>query len=159
LSGSITGLTNIQTYSWQPQNDIDCPEGPNVFQCLEPTVEPRDTTTYTLTAIDENNCQYQDTARVIVIIEPYIYTPNAFSPNNDEMNDEFKLITRKVDGFKLQIYNRCGEKIFQSTDPENGWDGTYKGEKMPPGTYVYVANLRYSNGKRDVLKGSVTLIR
>jgi gliding motility-associated-like protein len=64
-----------------------------------------------------------------------------------------------VDGFKLQIYNRWGEKIFQSTDPENGWDGTYKGEKMPPGTYVYVANLRYSNGKRDVLKGSVTLIR
>ena len=68
-----------------------------------------------------------------------IFVPNAFSPNEDGLNDEFKAITtsNQITSFHLFIYNRWGEQIFESSDISQGWDGEYKGQPSPGGAYVY----------------------
>jgi gliding motility-associated-like protein len=59
----------------------------------------------------------------------------------------------------LTIFNRWGEKVFESSNQWKGWDGTYKGQQMGPGIYTYVADLEYLNGKKKRDFGSITLIR
>jgi len=89
-----------------------------------------------------------------------IPTPNAFSPNNDRLNDKFKLIAGNLPKgqFQMKIYNRWGQMIFETNDIEEGWDGTYKSEPCQEGVYVWI--VLSSNNENNVLnKGTVTLIR
>lgn len=89
-----------------------------------------------------------------------ILLPNAFSPNNDGLNDVFKLpnpYTVKV--FHLMIYNRFGEKIFETNNANRGWDGTQKGEQSPQGAYVWIMSYTDNNNHSQQLKGIVTLLR
>ncbi len=81
-----------------------------------------------------------------------IFVPNAFSPNKDGLNDEFKAITtsNQISSFRMYIYNRWGEQIFESSDISRGWDGEYKGQPSPAGAYVY---------KIDYMLGSLAEIR
>lgn len=87
-----------------------------------------------------------------------LYMPNAFRP--DGINNTFKPVTTGFGGsnYLFQIYNRWGQLIFESNDPDKGWDGTYEGNKSPQGTYIY--RLVYSSvfGDSNSQKGSVTLI-
>jgi gliding motility-associated-like protein len=91
---------------------------------------------------------------------PTLYVPSAFTPNGDGMNDEFKVVTRGVGLFSLQIFNRWGELVFESEDPNKGWDGTYHGEKITS-TDVYVYTVKAKGIYQEELPaehGSVTLI-
>jgi len=88
-----------------------------------------------------------------------IHLPTAFSPNNDKVNDVFKPIISEVRSYKLQIFNRWGEKIFESDNPEMGWDGLYQGKNCPTGYYTYIVKyqgLGFYNGTEN---GVVYLIR
>ena len=62
--------------------------------------------------------------------------PNTFTPNGDNKNDLFNVQILNYDTFELNIYNSYGTKIFNTTDPKNGWNGTYKGRHVQEGTYV-----------------------
>ncbi len=90
------------------------------------------------------------------------FVPNAFTPNSDGNNDEFKVAFNcNVVYYLLQVYNRWGEKVFESHNYLEGWDGTYKGKQQPAGVYVYL--LTYSGDEGAAtrtynLKGSVTYI-
>ena len=90
--------------------------------------------------------------------ETELYLPNAFRPNG--VNSIFKPVSPGFGGsnYIFQIYNRWGQMIFESTDPQVGWDGTYDGKKSQQGTYVY--NLEYQSvfGESKSQKGTVTLI-
>jgi gliding motility-associated-like protein len=89
-----------------------------------------------------------------------LYTPNAFTPNGDNNNDFFLVFGKAIHQNSLKIFNRWGEEVFESSDMNNGWDGTYKGIAQPSGVYVYVLN--YFSGietKTREIKGSLTLIR
>ena len=99
-----------------------------------------------LTAYTDPQCV--DTAMVDLIIDDYFYVPNAFTPDNDGINDVY------LGGLNLDlvIVNRWGQTLYEGTA---GWDGTHEGNKVSPGTYFYVITL--PNG--DVYKGPVTLIR
>ena len=87
--------------------------------------------------------------------------PNAFSPNNDGHNDLFKLQGWKnsVTEFTIIIYDRWGEKVFESNDPEKTWDGTYKGKSMDAGVFVYFINATAISGEKIIRKGNISLIR
>ncbi len=86
--------------------------------------------------------------------------PNAFSPNNDGHNDVFQLQGWKnVTKFTIIIYDRWGEKVFESNDPEIGWDGIYKGKLMEPGVYVYYISATVISGEKIIKKGNISLIR
>ncbi|WP_181358341.1 gliding motility-associated C-terminal domain-containing protein [Taibaiella chishuiensis] len=86
--------------------------------------------------------------------------PNAFTPNGDGRNDIFQISNfsnEKLIDFR--IFNRWGTILFRSTDPKNGWDGTYKGQEQPMGVYGYLICIGYPDGKVETYKGTVTLLR
>ncbi|MEM6263327.1 MAG: M43 family zinc metalloprotease [Bacteroidota bacterium] len=89
-----------------------------------------------------------------------VYLPNAFSPNNDGHNDWF-LISPRADivSYHLLIFNRWGEKLFDSQNPFPGWDGTYKGASCPEGVYVYRLEYQGIDGVFRQKNGTITLIR
>ncbi len=85
--------------------------------------------------------------------------PNAFTPNNDGKNDIFLAYGSNIRSFNMKIFNQWGEMVFESNDILNGWDGTFKGERQPIGTYVYVVEASFNDGEQVIRKGSITLIR
>ncbi|MFN8253707.1 MAG: gliding motility-associated C-terminal domain-containing protein [Ferruginibacter sp.] len=116
---------------------------------------------YWLTVTDKNNCSGTDS---IVLIRNMncipVSIPNAFTPNHDGLNDVFRpSITIDVAAYKLVIFNRYGEKIFETADLLKGWDGTYKGTDQPRNAYVYTITLKEMNGTVSDFKGTVTLVR
>lgn len=88
------------------------------------------------------------------------YFPNAFTPTAST-NTEFRAFTSFIDAgdFELNIYDRSGLLVFHTTDIEQGWDGTYNGELLPMGAYVYIAHCRYSNNIEKLIKGTVLLLK
>ena len=96
------------------------------------------TTTYFVTVTTENGCVYGNSTVVNVIGETFIAVPSAFSPNRDGTNDNFNFIVRGIFNLKnFQIFDRWGQLIFQTNNPNIGWDGIYKSQQMPIGVYVY----------------------
>jgi gliding motility-associated-like protein len=141
------------SYLWQPSSGLGCDTCQNTFAA------PLQTTVYTIDAVDTMGCRGQTTFEVVVLSEYIIYIPNAFTPDNNGVNDIFRIYAKGVKNITLQIFNRWGEKIFHSTKLEDGWDGTYHNKEMTPSVYVYVAQLEFLNGYKTIKKGSVTLIR
>ena len=90
--------------------------------------------------------------------EPIVVVPNAFSPNNDGLNDVFLPRIENVDEYELLIFNRWGDVIFHTNDPSLGWDGTYKSKPLPSGDYWYVIRLNESADNRE-FKGNFSLVR
>ncbi len=85
--------------------------------------------------------------------------PNAFTPNNDQLNDSFRALNvHNLQGFHLEIYNRWGERIFESSDVKKGWDGTYRSILQGTGNYIWICNY-IRNNRSAILKGNVVLIR
>ena len=113
--------------------------------------------------IVQNNIGCFDTAinTIRVVGNCYIAVPKAFSPNSDGLNDYlYPTNAYKARDLHFVIYNRGGQKIFETTDWTNKWDGSFKGNPQDPGTYVWT--LVYTNietGQRFNLKGSTVLIR
>jgi gliding motility-associated-like protein len=144
---------SVQSIVWSPSAGLSCDTCPN------PIASPQNLTTYLLTVTDTNGCVYTD--EVVVSVESSIYVPNAFSPNGDLMNDEFKAIARGVSEFRMFVFNRWGEVIWQTDDPEQTWDGTYRGFRSPSDVYVW--KIRYvaqeEPGIYRQLVGHVTLVR
>ncbi|MEP6674767.1 MAG: T9SS type B sorting domain-containing protein [Ferruginibacter sp.] len=88
-----------------------------------------------------------------------IYFPGAFTPNHDGKNDLFKILgAQNINNYSLEIYNRYGEKIFETNDPATGWDGTYKGK--PQNNAAYTWKCIFTNaGTKTQMKGTVILLR
>jgi gliding motility-associated-like protein len=110
-----------------------------------------------------NECgTYIDTVRIIFsTCDVCVTAPNAFTPNNDGSNDKFKaIVTCPLDGFQLSVYNRWGNKVFDSRNPDEAWDGTYNGQPCDEGTYIYVIQYRsQSTFQINKLSGSIHLLR
>jgi gliding motility-associated-like protein len=116
--------------------------------------------THYLIVTDYNNCSGTDTINIIRKNCMYIGIPNAFTPNKDTRNDLFKpIINQVIKQYSFVVYNRYGQKIFETHDYNKGWDGTYKGKDQPIGTYVY--RILYTNifGYESVNNGTVMLLR
>jgi gliding motility-associated-like protein len=89
-----------------------------------------------------------------------IFIPTAFTPNNDGLNDVFKAVVfGKVVSFKLQVYSREGQLIFQTTDPLKGWDGFYKNGSYATTAFVWQCSYQIENRQPEYQKGTVILIR
>jgi gliding motility-associated-like protein len=122
---------------------------------------PINTTTYYLT-VDNGTCKATDS--LVVIAEcSSVYVPSAFTPNNDGLNDIFKAFGEELKDFELVIFNRWGEKIFETKDINIGWDGTYRGSPSPFGMYVWEleATDKFGNPFLNPIqsRGTVSLVR
>lgn len=89
-----------------------------------------------------------------------VYFPNAFTPNNDGINDRFKAENDCAPlEFELQIHNRFGQIVYQSEELSHAWDGKYLGKTAPEGLYVYRTTYRFPYQSRQTVKGTISLIR
>lgn len=115
--------------------------------------------TFTVKLVTENAyCSHADSV-VIKVSESAIYAPNVFTPNGDGFNDEFRVAYKSIIEFDCWIFNRWGSKIYHWSDPQKGWDGTYKGKAVPEGAYFYVIKAKGSDGRDYNLKGDINLLR
>ena len=114
-----------------------------------------------LTVISEKNCR--DTISKNILVDEFdYYIPNSFTPNEDDnYNNEFFIKGYGISEFKLKIYNRWGELVFETNNMNNGWDGTHfnRGSICPPGFYVYVVNIFSNSGEEKSETGQIRLIR
>ena len=142
-------------YSWSPNNgSVACPT------CSNTVAQPITTTQYIVTGYNSPNCFRTDT--IIVEVDNTcgdFFVPNAFSPNGDGLNETVNVHGFCIKTFNLQIFNRWGEKVFETTSKTLGWDGTYKGKAMDTGVFVYKADGITLEGKPFSIKGNITLIR
>lgn len=145
--------TSVSAYVWSPGTGLTC------MDCANPTFNGYATTTYTLTAVYHNGCIATTTVDIRVDGNPPIYVPNAFSPNGDGNNDVFMLYSQQIATMKLKVFNRWGEKVFESANQFFGWDGFYQGVLQPMGVYTYIVEVTYLDGETATQNGSVTLIR
>jgi gliding motility-associated-like protein len=107
----------------------------------------------------DNGLQQSVSNRVPVLKDPNLFHPTAFTPNGDNLNDIFNVFGQYVVAFEMQIFNRWGEMLFSTTDINEGWDGTYKGNEMPEGTYTFIAKITDRTGRTFKRSGSVLLLR
>lgn len=111
--------------------------------------------------LDSHDCSIDGS----VVIERHegncgVFIPTAFSPNGDGKNDLFKVVVRNaVKDFNLTVYGRWGELIFRTTHTDQGWDGYYRGNELPAGTYVYMVTYIDSMGQTMKQTGSLVLVR
>lgn len=116
---------------------------------------------YTLEVVDVHGCRANTftKARQVNCI-PLSFMPSAFSPNADGINDFFGPSWQEgIVGYEMRVFNRWGQKVYDSTNPIPGWDGSFRGEACPEGVYIY--RLTYYTDLPTVshYTGSVTLIR
>lgn len=145
------------TYSWTPPESMGNAHIPN------PIATPVNTTDFVVHVYDQFGCEKSDTIKLLVkdVIcdEPYIYVPNAFTPNIDLKNDNVFVRSEIVTDLYFAIYDRWGEKMFETTDITKGWDGTYKGRLCDPAVYVYYIDATCITKDKYIRKGNITLIK
>jgi gliding motility-associated-like protein len=137
--------------AWQPDPTLGC------LVCTDPLAFPQVSTLYTVTLTDTNGCKATDD--VFVIVDGTLYVPNTFTPDGDGINDTFFAKATEVKTFKLYVFNRWGDKIFESDRLDRFWDGTYKGTASPIDTYVWRIDLTELSGEASVHYGHVNLVR
>ncbi len=118
---------------------------------------------YSVRATDPTGCTALASTRVVDFCAPRVFIPEAFTPNGDGQNDLLDVYSTYTSGFEIKIFNRWGEVVFVSNEPESiKWDGTYRGEVYPPMMYAYVISYGSEYDPelpRVVRRGSVLLIR
>lgn len=156
LTGVVTDSTSAYSNIWSPSFGLSCTD------CSSPGASPSVTTVYQIQIQNYAGCTASDNVTVTVSADYTIFTPNAFTPNNDGNNDVFTIYGKlnTVAYLDIQIFNRWGEKVFSSNDHHFSWDGKYKGVLQNPGVYVWLLKLTYLDGHREELrKGTVSLIK
>ena len=88
-----------------------------------------------------------------------VYLPTGFTPNNDGINDVLFIRSNFITDVYLTIYDRWGEKLFETNDVNKGWDGTFKGKALDQGVYGYYMTFTCNNGEQFFKKGNITLIK
>ncbi len=156
-------LTNgpFISYAWSPVTGLSCTDCPNPIAAITTNV------TYSLTVTNPYGCSGSDTIgfRVQCVESEQVYIPNAFSPDNDGVNDIFMVRGKGLARVKhFRVFNRAGQVVFErgnfdANDPTQGWDGKVNGIPASPDVYVYTAELLCTGGASYYKKGNVTLVR
>lgn len=117
--------------------------------------------TFPIALVVKNTWGCTDSVIKTITVEPDVnlFIPNAFTPNDDNLNDVFMPVCRSIKSYKLQIFDRWGARIFESADLLTGWDGTFKGEPAKMDVYVWKIDIISHNGKTKNLNGHVNLVR
>jgi len=150
----------VATFTWTPRTDL------TDSSALATYAGPILTSTYTLTASDENGCQAEDAITIFIDKKRRVYVPNAFTPDDDGINDYITIYADSdvVAVKSFRIFDRWGNLLFfngpfQPNNESHGWDGEFKGKPMNAGVYVYFAEIEFVDGQVETFKGDVSLLR
>jgi gliding motility-associated-like protein len=153
LSGNPSGLSS---YSWTPTVGLATPNSQSTNALVN------ETTIFTLT-VSDGICEVSDTVEVrvytIICEDPYVFIPNAFTPNGDNYNDVLYVRGIWIEKMIFRVFDRWGEMVFESTDPNLGWDGIFRGKKLDPDVYDYYLDVTCIGGLQSITKGNVTLMK
>jgi gliding motility-associated-like protein len=139
-------------YIWTPAATLSCGD------CLTPTASPIESTVYTFVVTDPaTSCSSSDSLKVTVIRNYDIWVPTAFSPNADSNNDFFFVRGNNVKEFTIRIYDRWGNKVFQTSNLAEGWNGEYQNRIINSGILVYVLDYILNDGVTGNMKGNITI--
>lgn len=144
------------TYLWTPKIELACDT------CSSTTFTPLENRTYTLTITDTLGCFSTDSHFFFEVLEvASVELPDAFTPNGDGINDKVFVKGWGIESLlSFSIYNRWGEQVFQTSDINQGWDGTYKGEIQTPDSYAYIILVKnYIYPEPTTVKGFIDLVR
>ncbi len=114
---------------------------------------------YFVEVLNEKGCSGKDTVEVREGCGENAWIPEAFTPNDDALNEFFLVSGIDLQNFRMEVYNRWGQMIFFSEDAGIGWDGTFEGEYSPAGLYAYRVRYSLYTGDSFVRRGSIRLIR
>jgi len=146
-------LTDV-TYSWTANGMAIGDNAPSVEDT--PLGNP---TVYEITLTTPDGCTVSQEIS-ITVTEPRYDIPNAFSPNDDDVNDFFNIVfVGAIEVTEFRIYNRWGNLVYDNDTPETGWDGTVDGNPAPSDLYIYRIVLEFPDGREFTEQGEVTLIR
>ncbi len=151
LSNSYNDASAV--YSTTPSYGLSCTD------CAQMDALPYQTTEYEVLVTDANGCEGSGRFTITVDQSIPVFIPNAFSPNGDGSNDTWGVYSRAIKQLSLSVFNRWGEKVFETDNMNELWDGTYHGNPAPEGVYVYKGYIVYLNDKTRQVKGGVTIIR
>jgi gliding motility-associated-like protein len=154
-SARLAGVSNGFSFEWVTSEYLDNPT------VLDPLCTPFNTIAYTLNATSEFGCKNSDTVRINVEVRTLILVPNAFTPNQDGLNDVFRIIrTLNIERvYDVFVFNRWGQKVFEGRNSTDFWDGTFNGQPQGLGVYVYVIRALTRDGDEITETGNVTLLR
>lgn len=115
---------------------------------------------FTVTVTDTNECSNKATITVVNNCPGIVFVPNVFTPSNrDGINDVFYPITRNIESMVFQIYNRWGEKVFETNTLLEGWTGTFDGAPVQADVYVYTVQYKAFSGVVGSASGNVTVLK
>lgn len=140
-------------YAWSPPDGLSC------ISCSSPMAKPDKSTQYIVMVTDENGCESSNEVTIAVDQERVVYVANIFTPDKDGNNDILYIQGRGIKSIDFSIYNRWGNRVFATDDMQKGWDGTYNGEELNTGTYIYYLKAIFYNDEAINKKGDITLLR
>lgn len=159
ILGGTTNLIatgNGTAFGWEPSTGLSSTTSQEI------TASPTVTTTYTAYTYSPEGCQASDQVTVTVLLP--VMVPNTFTPNGDGYNDTWQIV--RIDLYpenEVSVFDRWGQRIFHKKgySSQDEWDGKYLGTNLPVATYYYVIELNANTDSpdRELLKGSVTIIR
>jgi gliding motility-associated-like protein len=113
-----------------------------------------------LVAENDNGCIDTQHVKIFVVPEYYFYIPNAFTPNNNGVNEKFGVSAPQwARRFTMRIFNRFGQMVFETREATEHWDGTFKGSQVEEEVYVYTVEFLDMYGYWHIFKGSVLVMR
>jgi gliding motility-associated-like protein len=158
VSLNANTIGNVAEYQWIPE-EINT-QGPNTDFIATNDMDIR------IVVKDERGCHASDGFQLSIVLGD-IYVPNAFSPDNNGVNDRFTFYSDNGSGEiieVLRIFDRYGALLFEAediplNDESQGWDGTFKGKSMNTGVMTYFGKVKFGDGSKKIFKGDVTLLR
>lgn len=160
LLEAITNASSIADVIWTPAL------GDTLADPLQQLIVPTFSTKYAVTVMDEQGCTASDEIIILVLERKRYYAPTVFFPNGNGVNDTYTLYAgndvKEIRAF--QIFDRWGNQVFgrenfQPNDPTLGWDGNFNGQPMNAAVYVFFAEIEYIDGRIEMIRGDLTLIR
>ncbi len=143
-------------YSWTPTTGVTSPNSQTTEAVINGTI------IYKVT-VSDGLCSKSDTVIIFgedyICDNPFVYLPNAFTPNGDNDNDILYVRSAIAQKILLRIFNRWGQMVFETENQHEGWDGTFKGRPCDPDVYDYYLKVTCIDNQENIIKGNVTLIR
>jgi gliding motility-associated-like protein len=154
LHAADVNNSGFNSWQWSPPDGLDNPAS------QDPVAHPEKSTTYTVTAATDGGCTAAASVSIKVFSAANIFVPSAFTPNGDGHNDVLRAIPIGLRGFGyFAVWNRWGQRVFYTTDPGIGWDGSLGGRAVESGAFVWKVSGTDDKGDRVQREGTVLLIR
>lgn len=126
-------------------------------------MQPNQTISIQVKALGQTECQNSEvgsaTGKASNPLGDQFFVPNAFSPNGDGLNDVWRIYGNTITKLHVTVWNQYGQRIFESSSQQQGWDGTYKGKVQPVGVYVYHLEVTFQGGKTATKDGDINIVR